>query len=294
MRILITGANGHIGVKLIRHLVGLGQDIEVVALVRSETAAATTLDQLGVEATVVDYRDAAALATAGVGCDVVIHLVGIIKESLDNTFQMAHEDTCQAIVDAGLSVKHIICLGINGGNELSDNKCLASRGRAEQMLFKCEIPATVIQVPMVLGEDDFASKALARSASKKLSFTFRASSIEQPIYSGDVIKAIVNTVELVPENRLLRLAGPESLSRRALIKKAGAYFDNRPTVISLPLSVGLLMARLMELTMRTPPVTRAMLEVLDHDDVVDVSAACEVLKLEVTTLDVAFEKLFSH
>ena len=39
---------------------------------------------------------------------------------------------------------------------------------------------------MVLGEDDYASYALKKNALSKLNFTFRKSSLEQPIYAGDI------------------------------------------------------------------------------------------------------------
>ena len=43
---------------------------------------------------------------------------------------------------------------------------------------------------MVIGERDYASKMLSQRANLKSSVTFRASSLEQPIYADDVIDAI--------------------------------------------------------------------------------------------------------
>ena len=42
---------------------------------------------------------------------------------------------------------------------------------------------------------------------------------------------------------------------------------------------------MMEWLLANPPVTEAMLEVLDHDDDIDPRAACAALNLELTPLD---------
>ena len=98
MKIAITGANGHLGMRLIDEI---HQDHKVLALVRSESAARSVREVYAdsVSCLVVDYADAKALAAATQGANVLIHLVGIIKESRSNTFYQAHEATSQALVD---------------------------------------------------------------------------------------------------------------------------------------------------------------------------------------------------
>ena len=55
--------------------------------------------------------------------------------------------------------------------------------------------------------------------------------------------------------------------------------------------LGYTMAWLLELFMSEPPVTRAMLGVLDHDDQIDVTKAMGLLELEkLTELDVMLRK----
>ena len=58
------------------------------------------------------------------------------------------------------------------------------------MLLKSTTKTMVLRVPMVLGEGDYASYALRRNALKSLNFLFRPSSMDQPLYAGDVVRAI--------------------------------------------------------------------------------------------------------
>ena len=286
MRLLITGANGHLGIRLIRRINETRPNDEVVAIVRSEKAAASLRHEgLEVNIRVVSYTDSAGINLAGQGAEAIIHLVGIIKESAANTFEMAHQKTSAALVEANLDASHIVTLGILGSEHSSDNSCFVSRAASDAILQAGPIPTTVIRVPMVLGPGDYASRALAKNGASGLALCFRSSSLEQPIYSMDVVDAIMSAVSLIPADRIIELAGPESLTRKALIERAGRLLVNKPTVISLPIALGYLLAWILEKTSSNPPVTRAMLGVLDHDDAINTRAATNLLGLTLTPLD---------
>lgn len=286
MKVLVTGANGHLG----RRLIGeIADTIDVIAVVRSRWAADTLKAEFGdrIEVSVVDYSDAETLGGLLQGVDYAVHLVGIIKESRANPFEVAHEDSCRAICAAAekAGIHGIIHLSILGSAVTSSNACFASRAKAEGILCGGKVPTRVIAVPMVLGEGDYASRALLRQASARIAVTFRSGSLEQPIYAGDVTKIIRHSIETGFVEDRIEIAGPESLSRKDLIKRASALLGVRPPlVLSLPMGLGRLLARVAEMA-KNPPLTRAMLGVLDHDDCVDPAPACRHLGLELTSLD---------
>ena len=147
---------------------------------------------------------------------------------------------------------------------------------------------------MVLGKGDYASFAL-KKRSRGTAFTFRSASLEQPIYAGDVVRAICLDITKTAAGQLedsatLSLAGPESLSRAALQQRANRVLGSRSTLISLPLWLGTATADLLGLVLSTPPISRAMLEVLDHDDCVDAQPCADKLGIELTSLDTMLEK----
>jgi len=102
---------------------------------------------------------------------------------------------------------------------------------------------------------------------------------------GDVIAAIGAALSRGGPDEHLELAGPESLSRRALTHRAAAAVGRRTRVVSLPLALGMALAAVFEAISSHPPVTRAMLGVLDHDDQVDPLPAARTLGLALTPLD---------
>lgn len=285
---LITGANGNLGRRLIQQLLGSSED-SVSAVVRSNSAEAQIqADVAGLSAqqlarlqiSVLNYTDATALAEAARGCDRAVHLVGVIK----GDYAEAHERSCEALCRAlqHSEVTHISYLSIVGSSAQSANACLRSKGLAEDILRQAPVKSCVLRVPMVLGEGDYASSALAARARGGTSFAFRAASLEQPIYAGDVVHAIRQAAALQLDGSF-DLGGPESLTRRGLTERAGAVLGNRVRVVSLPLLAGLLIAGVLEKTTSQPPFTRAMLGVLDHDDNIDSQPALRALQMDTLT-----------
>jgi uncharacterized protein YbjT (DUF2867 family) len=292
-RVLITGANGHLGRRLIQKLAASpGEARPVRAVVRSERAAQTLPelpDTPGVVIAVLDNGDVDAHSRAAAGCEVAVHLVGIIKEGSRSRYVEAHETTSLALSRAatGAGMRRVVYLSITGSHPDSPNACLASKGRAERALLDGATPALILRVPMVLGPDDVASRALrAQARSRFVPLLRGGAGCEQPIDADDVVSAMLCGIERPDlDDVAFDLAGPESLSRRALLERTAALYGNRPTVIPIPLRLELAAAFLLETFLRDPPLTRAMVGVLDHDDVVDAEGTCEHLGIRLTPLD---------
>lgn len=285
-KVMITGANGHLGQRLVARLIK--ESIPLCAVVRSERARQSLLQiSSDLDVRVLDYSNESALSEVATECDVIVHLVGIIKEGGGAIYTDAHEKSTTSLVSAaGSGIRKIIYLSILGSKATAKNRCLASKGRAEDILLgstKGTKKGTVIRIPMVLGEGDYASHALSKSANNRFSFTFRAASLEQPIYAGDVIDAICSAMMNVDAG-VFNLAGPESVSRRNLIKRAAGVLGKKAIVISLPLFIGRTLALLLEVFLKNPPVTSTMLDVLDHDDKIEPFADAKILELELTSL----------
>ncbi|MEM7077706.1 MAG: NAD(P)H-binding protein [Pseudomonadota bacterium] len=289
---LVTGANGNLGRRLITDLLARGAAVH--ALVRS-AAAQNIVQALApgsgqLQVSVVDYEDAASLRAALDAADTlqgdtlaVVHLVGILKETPNASYVAAHENSSTALTTAlgARPGQQVIYLSIVGSTPQAENACLASKGRAEQICLEHSTGACVLRVPMVLGEGDYASFALRKRASSRFAFNFRPASLEQPIYAGDVVQAIQAAAGGV--QGAFDLGGPEVVTRRDLALRAAAILGTTHTTIGLPFALGALVARCLERLSANPPVTAAMLDVLDHDDNVDIQPALDALEMDGLT-----------
>jgi NADH dehydrogenase len=292
-RVLVTGANGHLGQRLLRRLASRSAfDVRARAVVRSQSAAdsvrALRLEPAP-ECEVVDYHDVDGLSRAAEGCTHIVHLVGILKESATTRYTDAHESTAFAVARAAekAGVKRIVYLSILGASAGSRNPCLASKGRAERILLEREVPTTVIRLPMVLGAGDIAARALRGQAMTGVLPLVRGGrTLEQPIDADDVGTAILLALSRrALAGEVIELAGPESLSHRDLVLRAAALHRRRPRILPIPLALARLAAALAERILANPPITRPMLDVLEHDDRIDPRPACALLGLTLTPLD---------
>jgi NADH dehydrogenase len=298
-RVLITGANGNLGQALIRRLTrGSPPNRAVRALVRSERAAAAVRALPEAEVEVVDYADVDALARAAGGCDAIVHLVGILKESSTTSYRDAHEGTAAALATAARRshCHRIVYVSILGSRIDSSNACLASKARAEAILLAPPLETTVLRVPMVIGGDDPATWALRTRAQARVVPLVRGGrSLEQPIDADDVVEAIAAALAR-PQlaGQALDLAGPESLSRRDLILRAAALAGvPPPRFVPIPLAIVRAAAALAVRLSANPPITPAMLGVLEHDDCVDPAPACRAFGIELTPLDTTLRRVIA-
>jgi uncharacterized protein YbjT (DUF2867 family) len=291
-RVLVTGANGQIGMRLIDRLGREKPKVLVRAIVRSKRAAMALeklAEDIRPEISVVDYRDADALADAARDCSHAVHLVGILKQTATSRYEDAHEASTRAIAEAATAARlqRIVYVSILGTNAHSPNACLASKGRAERALLDGKTPALILRVPMVIGPGDFTAHIVRREAlARFLPLAAGGRSRTQPIFADDVVDAIVAGLYRDDlDNLVLDLAGPESVSQRAFIERAAKLFDRRPRFISIPKALVLFFAGLAERWFANPPMTRSALEVILADDSVDPKPAAETLGIELTSLD---------
>ena len=288
--VLVTGGNGQIALQLFERLALRG--IPGRAVVRSERAAAQVAElpeTLRPDIRVLDYRDTDALTHAAAGCRAIVHLVGILKESVGTSYADAHENTCTAVASAASTqaVGRVVYLSIFGSSPDLKNACLASKGRAEEILLKGSAPTTSLRVPMVVGPDDPASRALRAQAKKPSARLIGGGlTIQQPLDVQDLLSALVAAVEDESDaSHTLDLGGPEALPHHALVRRVGKLHGNDIQVSSVPLAAVRAAAWTMNLIMKNPPITPAMLGVLQHDDKIDNSAVQNVLGIKLTPLD---------
>ncbi|HXK21877.1 MAG TPA: NAD(P)H-binding protein [Myxococcota bacterium] len=290
-QILVTGANGQLGRRVLQRLAHAQPPRRARAVVRSERAAKIVRASAGASAElrIASGLDAEALSVAATGCDAAVHLAGILKETRANRYEDAHERPARALADAAAKagLRRIVSVSILGSRPDSSHRALASKGRADEILLSGTVPALVLRVPMVLGPGDPASEALRRQAlAGHVSLVRGGATLEQPIAAADVVEAIAAALARPePLRGAVDLAGPESLTHRELVLRAARVLGRDVRVRSIPYALAFGFAWLAERLLANPPLTPAMLGVLEHDDAIDPADACRRLGISLTPLD---------
>ncbi len=192
-KILVTGATGFIGRRLVPALLARGYAVRCLSR-RPDAVFAE-----GAEAAQGDLRDPETLAKALKGIDTAYYLVHALNEtgtSFARRDRQAAENFVAAAEPAGL--RRTIYLGGLGETEEQLSQHLASRAEVGRILQRSRFATTVLRAAVIIGAGG-ASFEIIRSLVKRLPLMAVPMSIDtpcQPIAVRDVIRYLVGCLEV--------------------------------------------------------------------------------------------------
>ena len=292
MNIAITGANGSVGRTLLRHA-GEQADVQAIACVRSERAAASLPVSPSISPWMTDYEAPERLTPALAGADAVVHLAGILMESRTSTYETANVHATRVVVDACRSagVGHIVLVSVLGADESSANRYLSSKGRAERIVADSGLAATIIRTPILLGPGTAGGRALVRAASRaSVRLLGGGRHVIRPLDVDDLSRAILRCCRNPGAGVAVReLVGPEPTTYRDVVASTAHMMGNDVSIGSMPVWLarrGAAAAR----PIRRGGMTPAVIEVITSSEIVEKNADVE-LGATLTPLSKTLEKL---
>jgi uncharacterized protein YbjT (DUF2867 family) len=211
MRILVTGATGYIGGRLVPRLLDAGHDVRVA--VRSPERLEETPWADRVEVVKADLLDADAVRTAVADMEVVYYLVHGMASG--RGFEERESRVAHTVADAAVAagVSRIVYLGgLHPDGPLSPH--LRSRSEVGRILLESGVPTAALQAGTVIGSGS-ASFEMIRHLTERLPYMPAPKWVRnriQPIAIRDVLYYLVHAATL-PEsiNRTFDIGGPDVL-----------------------------------------------------------------------------------
>ena len=148
-KVLVTGATGYIGGRLIPLLLDSGD--EVTALVRSPQKLKDVPWTHRITVVQGDLGDAAAVRSALVGIDIVYYLVHSMgtRGDFERTERVAAQNVADAAAEAGVS--RIVYLGGLHPEAAELSQHLRSRAEVGRILLASGVPTAALQAGVVIG-----------------------------------------------------------------------------------------------------------------------------------------------
>ncbi len=269
--ILVTGATGYVGRYVVKALTDAGAKVR--CLVRNPKKCNIS----GVEVVQGDITDPVSLAVAVSDIDIVIHLVAIIRENKNLSFNDINVVGTQNIIAAAQNsgVKHFIHMSALGACLDPKYKYAYSKGMAEIPVVNSGLDYTVLRPSVMFGPGfGFVNRLLQ---SIRMTPTFVAmpgngTTKFQPISVKDVARCVVQIVNQ-PEryrNKIIEIGGPEHLTYEQMLDAVMEVTEIKKTKIAVPLPLVRIAAYFMQLFMPDPPVTPAELAQLEFDNITDI------------------------
>lgn len=232
-RILVTGATGYIGGRLVPELLGAGH--EVVCLARDPGRLRDVPWSDRVEVRRGDVTDRASLDEALRDVEVLYYLVHSIGGNGDFVDADRTAATVTAEAAAAAGVRRIIYLGgiVPPESEvLSDH--LASRAEVGQIFMDAPVPAVVLQAGVIIGSGS-ASFEMLRYLTERLPAMVTPRWVDSrvaPIAVRDVLRYLIVAMDLPPgTNRRFDIAGPEVITYRDMMQRYAAVAGLRRRLI---------------------------------------------------------------
>lgn len=228
--VLVTGATGFIGRRLVPSLIEAGHEV------RAMTRRPESYDGPGVPVGA-DVGDRASLDAALAGVDVAIYLV----HSLDDPdFERKDADAARnfgaAAADAG--VRQIVYMGGLGADDEHLSAHLRSRREVEGLLGEAGVPVTVLRAAIVVGAGGI-SWELTRQLVKNLPAMVVpkwVGTMTQPIALDDVVRYLAGVIgQEAALGRVFEIGGPEQMSYLEMLQIAAEISSGkRVPIIKVP------------------------------------------------------------
>ncbi|MFM0034127.1 complex I NDUFA9 subunit family protein [Paraburkholderia strydomiana] len=287
--IAIIGGSGFIGSHLVNALVEAGKDVRIATRRRYN---ARHLTLLPIDVIETDVFDPVQLARFVEGADCVINLVGTLNGKRGTPygpeFARMHVDLPTRIVAAceGKGVHRLIHLSALGANPNGPSMYSRSKSDGEKAVHAANLAWTIFRPSVVFGpEDQFLNKfAFLQRMFPVLPLAMPDAKF-QPVYVDDVVKAIVNVLDLdAASGRTYELGGPTVYTLEDLVTYCGDVIGKHARIIRLPDALARLQALTFEMAPGEPVISRDNLDSMKVDNVLSSPLAPE-LGLEPASIE---------
>jgi len=299
VRVLVTGATGFVGGRLVPAL--LAADHDVVALVRD---AGRYDPPEGVEVVEGDLLEPGSFEASLEGVEAAYYLVHSMRagDDFEQRDRLAARHFARAAGDAG--VEHVCYLGGLGEERDRLSKHLRSRREVEAILGDGDYALTTVRAAIVVGAGS-ASFEMVRDLASRLPVMITPRWVHtdcQPVAVDDVIASLVALLDhpegegLTPtgvdgRNRTYELGGPEVLSYAEILRRTAAAMGRSLFLLPVPVLTPKLSSYWIGLVTDVPVgVARPLIAGLKNPVVVDGESLQRQLGIEPTGFDRAVER----
>lgn len=278
--VTVFGGSGFVGQSVVQRLAAQGDRVRVAVRRPNEALFLKPMGAVGqVQVAQANVRDAASVARAVKGADVVINLVGILFERGKQKFETVQATGAATIARAAAEagVQSLVHVSAIGADPESKSAYARAKGEAEAAVQEAFPSAAILRPSVIFGPgDDFLNRfaGLARSIPLFMPVVGAETKL-QPVYVGDVAEAIVGATAGKGAGKICELGGPRTYTMQELLDYIASETTIQKTMIPLPWFMAGLLGLKMQIISSClpfffpkPQLTADQVKLLKHNNVV--------------------------
>ncbi len=291
--ILVLGATGYIGSRLVPHLVAKGHRVRcLVRDKRKLSGKSWSKDVLAFEGDVLEgdkFRDAFA------GVDIVYYLVHSMA-SLDGNFEELDRRAAKNVADVSgaCGIKRLIYLGGLGKKENLQSAHLRSRHEVGDILRESGVPVTEFRAAVIVGSGSLSFELIHHLVNRLpvMICPRWVYTRTQPIAVRDVLDYLAIAPEIeASSGKTIDIGGPEILTYGDMMKIVAKVLKLRRLLMPVPVLTPRLSSYWVNLVTPIPAqVARPLIEGLKYETVCESKTAAELFDIAPASIDTAVRR----
>jgi uncharacterized protein YbjT (DUF2867 family) len=268
--IFVTGATGFVGRTLLQRLLERNEAIR--CLVRNPSRR-ILLEHPHLTWVDGDLLQPERLQSAFEGIDTVIHLVGILIETREGTFDRIHRQGTEAMVKMAskAGIRRYLQMSALGTRPNARSRYHQTKWAAEEAIRSSGISYTIFRPSIIFGAEDKFINLFSKiiKLSPVLPIIGTGNNRMQPIWVENVVDYFIQALGRPDtEMKTYEIGGPRIYSMEELMNLVMKIRRKRRLKIHFPVSALRLQAAMMEYLLPRSPLTRDQLLMLEEDNVV--------------------------
>jgi NADH dehydrogenase len=273
--VTVFGGSGFVGRHTVRALARAGWRIKVATRHPANAFFLRPLGSVGqIDFVKCDVADAQSVAHALTGAQAVINLTGILFEK-GQTFEDVQADGAANIANAAASagVQALVHVSAIGADLESNSHYAVTKAQGEQAVREAFPHAVILRPSIIFGPEDGFFNKFAEMARffPALPLIGGGRTRFQPVYVGDVAKAIVTALSH-QDGGTYELGGPSTYSFKELLQLILRETGRSRALVPVPFAIASLKAAFLQL-LPNPLLTMDQVRLLKKDNVVSPTAA---------------------
>lgn len=273
--VTVFGGSGFVGGQVVRALAKAGHRVRVAVRNPNLAYRMRMLGDVGqIEVVQANLRNVPSVARALDGAEAAVNLVGVLRETGRQTFQILHVMGAKTVAEQARAagVKRLVQVSALGADPESSSKYARTKALGEAAAREAFPGAVVIRPSIMFGPEDKFFNRFGQMAAlfPALPLVGGGETRFQPAFVGDVAAVVAKVVASpAAEGLTYELGGPTVYSFKALMELILRETGRNRLLVPLPWPVAGLIGKLGDLSPIAPPLTSDQVESLKTDNVAD-------------------------